>query len=95
MKWFINMKIGSKLILGFLIVAVIAGMVGVVGIVNIQSIAASGDALYTDNTLGLEYVGESATSYQRIRFNSLKMILDSANSAEYIKKTDRYERDGR
>ena len=53
--------------------------------------AASGDALYTDNTLGLEYVGESATSYQRIRFNSLKMILDSANSAEYIKKTDRYE----
>ena len=38
MKWFINMKIGSKLILGFLIVAVIAGMVGVVGIVNIQSI---------------------------------------------------------
>ena len=34
MKWYLNMKIGVKLILGFITAAIIAGVIGVVGIVN-------------------------------------------------------------
>lgn len=35
MRWFYNMKIASKLILGFLIMAIIAGVVGIVGLAGI------------------------------------------------------------
>ncbi len=31
MKWFYNLKIGTKLILGFVVVALIAGGIGVMG----------------------------------------------------------------
>ncbi len=36
MGWFKNLKISNKMIIGFLIVAVIAAIVGVVGIINIS-----------------------------------------------------------
>jgi methyl-accepting chemotaxis protein len=39
MKWFLNMKIASKLIFGFVIVAVIAGVIGFVGLTSMQEIA--------------------------------------------------------
>lgn len=38
MKWFYDLKIVIKLILGFIIVVFIVGVVGVVGIVNINKI---------------------------------------------------------
>ena len=38
MKWYKNMKIGKKLILGFIVVALIAGAVGVIGYININEI---------------------------------------------------------
>lgn len=38
MKWFYNMKISAKLIISFLIMAVIAGVIGVFGLVNIMRI---------------------------------------------------------
>lgn len=75
MKWFINMKIGTKLIVGFLIVAIIAGVVGVIGITNINTISNNSMQLYTQNTLGLDYMGNASVYFQRIRFNSVKMNL--------------------
>ncbi len=39
MKWFMNMKIASKLIFGFVIVAVVAAVIGFVGVVSLQEIA--------------------------------------------------------
>ncbi|MDD5016659.1 MAG: methyl-accepting chemotaxis protein [Eubacteriales bacterium] len=39
MKWYVNMKIGPKLILGFVVVAIIAGVIGIVGYSSIDEIA--------------------------------------------------------
>lgn len=39
MKWFLNMKIGTKLIVGFIIVAIVAGIVGLFGYSAINEIA--------------------------------------------------------
>ena len=75
MKWFINMKIGKKLIVGFLIVAAIAGVVGVIGIVNMNAISGNSTQLYMENTLGLDNMGNASVYFQRIRFNAVKMIL--------------------
>lgn len=75
MKWFYNLKVAAKLILGFVIVAVIAGVVGVVGIINLNNISTADEGLYKENTLGLDYAGSAAVYFQRIRFNAVKMVL--------------------
>ena len=38
MKWYLNLKVGVKLIIGFIIVAIIAGTIGIVGAVNNKAI---------------------------------------------------------
>lgn len=42
MSWYHNMKIGTKLIAAFLIVAFIAGGIGLIGIINIQNVDEKG-----------------------------------------------------
>ncbi|MCK9216650.1 MAG: methyl-accepting chemotaxis protein [Firmicutes bacterium] len=99
MKWFLNMKIATKLILGFLIVAIIAGVVGGIGLINLNKMATADELLYEENTLGIEYALEAASYFQRIRFNSMKMLtVDSlsekekciSNIKEYTNEVERY-----
>lgn len=75
MKWFYNLKIATKLIIGFLIVAFIAGAVGVVGLLNIARITEADTLLFEENTLGIKYSGDAATYYQRLRYNAIEMAL--------------------
>jgi methyl-accepting chemotaxis protein len=53
MKWYNNMKIGVKLIVGFLLVALIAGIVGVMGIMNINKINELDQRMYETMTVPL------------------------------------------
>ncbi|NLM46662.1 MAG: HAMP domain-containing protein [Firmicutes bacterium] len=75
MSWFNNLKIKTKLITGFLLVAVIAGVVGIVGLTNIMRITEADTLLYEENTLGIKYSGAAATYYQRLKYNIAEMIL--------------------
>jgi methyl-accepting chemotaxis protein len=36
MKWYYNLKVGAKLLMGFVLVAVIASIIGVLGITNLK-----------------------------------------------------------
>jgi len=76
MKWFMNMKISAKLILSFIIVAVIAAVVGIVGTVNIKTIAANGEAIYTNMTVPLSQTSEMSKVFQQIRVCLREMILE-------------------
>ena len=73
MKWFLNLKISMKLIVGFLVVALIAAIVGVVGIINISSISDGAKSMYKTDALGLQYSGSAAVNFQQLRYNVLKM----------------------
>ncbi|HUI71483.1 MAG TPA: methyl-accepting chemotaxis protein, partial [Spirochaetia bacterium] len=53
MKWFLNMKVGSKLILAFLIVASISAVIGAIGIRNMATINGLADEMYQKQLLGL------------------------------------------
>ncbi len=46
MKWFYNLKIGRKIILGYLIIAMIAGGIGAMGLIGIQKISQQDVYLY-------------------------------------------------
>ena len=82
MQWILNMKIGVKLIMSFIIVALITGIVGIVGVVNLRAIDQSDTELYEDMTLPIAEVGQISTSYQRMRVIVRDMIIE--NSPELI-----------
>lgn len=76
MKWFLNMKISTKLIVSFVLVAIIAAVVGVVGTVNIKTIAANGETIYTNMTVPLAETSEMATLFQQVQVIFVKMIVE-------------------
>ena len=53
MNWFKDIKIGTKLILSFIIVVLFIGLVGLIGISNMQKINAGAEELYGNNMLSL------------------------------------------
>ena len=75
MKWFYNLKISIKLIISFLLVALIATAVGIVGLTNIERINEADTLLYEENTLGIRYASNASTYYQRLKYNIAEMIL--------------------
>lgn len=75
MKLYRNLKIGTKMILGFLIVALIAGGIGLVGVININQISESDEYLYTHMTEPLADMILIAESFQRMRGNVKDVIL--------------------
>lgn len=59
MEWVKNLKVGSKLIGGFLIVAAIGGVIGLQGIWKASEINDMATVLYDRETLGLSHVAEA------------------------------------
>ncbi|MDD4588150.1 MAG: methyl-accepting chemotaxis protein, partial [Heliobacteriaceae bacterium] len=90
MKWFYNQKIGTKLLAGFIIVALIAGVVGYVGIININEITARDTELYEYNTLPLADIGEASAGFQRVRIylRDICMEKDMAAKSKYVRELE-------
>ncbi len=82
-----NLKVGAKLIIGFILVAVIAGAIGVVGILNINRMSTANTEMYNKMTIPLAEMAEFIESYQRMRGNVKDLLL--ATSQEEI---DEYEK---
>lgn len=86
MKWFYNLKIATKLIIAFIIVAIIAGIVGIVGITNIKSINENDTAMYELNTEPMSHIINVSNAYYKTKVAMRDMMLDenSTNRDEYI-----------
>lgn len=93
MKWYYNMKISMKLILGFIMVALIAGAVGVVGIVNIYNINNDYSEMYKDFGIAIGDIGEVSTLYQQTRVNLRDLVLDKGTDrTNYINNLKEYDK---
>lgn len=77
MKWFYNMKIATKLILSYIIIAILSGVVGLIGIINIEKMNNDDAILYNNMTVPLTEVAEMNSLFQRARVNSRDMIYES------------------
>jgi methyl-accepting chemotaxis protein len=71
------MKIGAKLLLGFMLIAIIAGIVGGIGIYNIYQVNTKDQELYNNVTVPLSYTAEMAKLFQSVRADMRDMILES------------------
>ena len=91
MDWLKNIKIGTKLIAGFIIVACIAGIVGIVGITNIKKVDKNYTDLYTNYGIAMSDIANVSISYQRIRINLNNIALDKDDRNEYMSRIKNYE----
>ena len=78
MKLYKNMKIGTKMILGYLIVALLAGGIGLLGVMNIWTIDEADTYLYEYMTVPLGEMVLIAESFQRMRGNVKDIILSES-----------------
>lgn len=84
-KWFENVRISKKLIIGFLFVSFMGIVVGVVGIINVNNMINSQQETYDQCTLGIEYSSEAEISLLDLRtmVRDLYIYYDT-DKAEYI-----------
>ena len=81
------MNIGKKLVLGFLVVALVGAVIGTVGILNIWIIKSSQDQQYRDDTIPLADLIGVEESFQKLRIAARDMIY-AADDEEVQKATE-------
>jgi len=87
---FKNMKLGIKVLVGFIVVTVITGAIGIIGTVNIRKIADADTALFISMTIPVGQLGEIGMNFHRIRVNLRDAITaDKAEeSINFIKRAE-------
>src|SRR5690242_15693035 len=85
MHKFYNLKIGTKLMSSFTLLALIAGVIGWIGISSIRKANDNDTILYEKATVPISHLGEISTSFQRVRVNLAKILLvrDKAEKQKY------------
>ncbi|MBF0344053.1 MAG: MCP four helix bundle domain-containing protein [Nitrospirae bacterium] len=84
MKWFNNKKIGTKLMLSFIVVSLISASIGYVGVVNLHKLDDAATMLYEKSTLAIVYFATIGEGFQRIRTN-IRGVLLTDNESEQQK----------
>lgn len=69
--WFSNLKIGTRIVIGFFILVVIACVIGVVGIFNLTNIQDSYSADFNGVATAMQYLEKISSHFQQIRINSI------------------------
>lgn len=77
-KIYLNLKIRTKLVIAFVIVAIIAGIVGLIGIININHIDNEYSDLFNVYGTPLKDIGDAEVAFQRIRVNTQKIIIEGS-----------------
>ncbi len=88
MKWFLNMKIGAKLILSYVLLAIITGAVAVVGIMYIRQINTNASVMYENMTQPLASLSSVAELFQEVRVNS-RDLISATSSSDIQEKADK------
>jgi len=87
------MKIAAKLIIGFLVVAIITGVVGGIGALALREVNNSYKVAYIDTVEALEYTEAISTSFQRLRMNTYGVVVAQTKEDKdyYIGRMDNFK----
>ena len=86
MNFFNNLKIKARLLVSFMIIAMISAVVGYIGLYNLHRIDTADTALYEKNLVPISMLTEVCTYFQRIRINMRDILISDDEAA--IKKFD-------
>jgi methyl-accepting chemotaxis protein len=82
-KWFLNLKISFKLILGFVTVAIIAGVIGMIGVIDISSLNRNQMTVYRNNIAPVRPMNTISSVFQRARISLISYIFDEENRQKH------------
>jgi methyl-accepting chemotaxis protein len=94
-----NMKIMTKLLLGFIIVAAIAGAVGFFGVTNLLKLDKMDTILYEENVIGILSMAKIKEAYLEVRLNGRRIVTrnnkdsqmkDLADSKKFMEEYEKY-----
>jgi len=85
---FKNLKIGTKLLSGFILIALFCGVVGYIGITEINNVSQADTRMYEKITVPLSQLQDITASFQRIRVN-LRDYIYAVNIDDQKKFYDR------
>jgi len=88
MKWFEDMKIGTKLILAFVLVSAIAAFVGYMGIRNMGKIADMASDSYQKETMGISHLKEANIDLLYISRGEKNILLAASAEQRNAAKTE-------
>nr|WP_328758193.1 MCP four helix bundle domain-containing protein [Geomonas diazotrophica] len=83
MKWFTNLKVGTKLVAAFVAVSVITAVVGIIGIRNMGTINEKADEMYLRELMGVSYIKEA----------NINLIYVSRAEKNFLLATNQQERE--
>jgi methyl-accepting chemotaxis protein len=81
MKWYDDLSLSKKLLLGFAIVAALTSIIGGVGYTQLRDMAAADVVLYSDGLLPVKYLGQLNGNYRAQR-GYLYQVLMAKTDAE-------------
>lgn len=84
MQWYFDLRIGTKLISGFILIALIAGLIGFIGIRGVKAVSSEAAHLYDNQVIPISELQDISTAFQRVRVN-IRDLMD-AKSAEEMSK---------
>jgi methyl-accepting chemotaxis protein len=82
MNWLYDLRVGTKLIVGFVMVAAIAAIIGIFGTLKINRVEEESSKLYEKITVPLGNLAGMSTAFQRVRIN-LRDAVESNDPAEF------------
>ena len=83
MKLFNNLKIGTKMLTGFFMVAIIATIIGVMGIISLNTMDKKDTEMYLKMTVPMSNLYNMTEEFQKMRANVRDIIL-SSNAQEML-----------
>ena len=91
MKWFRNLKIGSKLVFGFSTMILIMGVIGVTGYLSMSKINHSLENIFEIRMPGIDYLIETDRDLQQLLVAERSMIFANTKSDVFKKLVAEYE----
>jgi methyl-accepting chemotaxis protein len=92
---FKNLRIGLKLVIGFVAVALLAGVIGFVGVRELQGIKQDDIKMYQKVTVPLGEMGDMSVKFQRVRINLRDLVeTNDPQEKQQIKETIKKLREG-
>jgi len=93
MKWFYDLKIGTRLIAGFVMVGAITAVVGLISVINMGKMADLGAAAYANETLGMSYLKQANVCliYVARAEKNLLLAATPEEHERYLNQLTQYE----
>ncbi|MDF2505681.1 methyl-accepting chemotaxis protein [Clostridium sp.] len=74
MKWFNNLKLGKRLVIGFLTIAIYIVIVGIVACINMYRLNSGSTQLYNKNLKNIENLNKFDTNTMKLRLNIINLV---------------------